>query len=226
MKRRRSILIAVVGVAIIGVAVREYFYRRHIERRYHAAVEARRKLERQVGEVLENHERLKGELQSEQQRARELAEAFASTRGQLEETVARLAEESQNGRELQRRLAAMQQQMDQLQGELAVAVQGRQGEQSAKRPVQVQLERIVVSDEASASGLNGRVVSVHQDWGFVVINLGWDAVRIGDTVSIFRGEQLLAKARVDRIQEDICAATVLPEWKVDEVQVNDTVRIL
>ena len=122
------------------------------------------------------------------------------------------------------RLSTTQQQMDQLQGELALALQSHSwAAQEASGAVQ--LERVVVSD-AGASNLNGRVVSVNKDWHFVVIDLGWDAVRIGDTVSIFRGEQLLAKARVDRVQEGICAATILPEWGTAEVHVNDLVKLL
>ena len=89
----------------------------------------------------------------------------------------------------------------------------------------VQLERVVVS-HADASELKGRIVSVHQDWNFVVIDLGWDAVKIGDTVSIFHNEQLLAKARIERVQEAVCAATILPEWNAASVQVNDVARVL
>ena len=89
----------------------------------------------------------------------------------------------------------------------------------------IELQRIVVSGETSPAFL-GRIVSVHHDWDFVIIDLGWDAVKVGDTVSIIRGNQLLARARVDRVQEGVCAATVLPEWETESVRVNDTVQIL
>lgn len=229
MNRRQQILIGVIGgvigVALVGVAARERIYRRLFERRYHEAVEEHRKLERHVNEVLATHERLKNDLTQEQQRSRELSDALAATRGRLEEITGRLTEENQNVRKLHMRLAAMQQQMDQLQGELAVTLQERQQAAATKGTAPIQLERVVVSDEASTK-LHGRVMSIHTDWGFVVISLGWDAVRIGDTVSIFRDQQLLAKARVERVQENICAATVLPEWNADAVRVNDLARVL
>jgi hypothetical protein len=60
----------------------------------------------------------------------------------------------------------------------------------------------------------------------VVISLGWDAVRIGDVVSIFRGNQLQAKAKIERVQEGVCAATVLPDWKTDALELNDVARVL
>ena len=209
---------------MVGIAIREHTIRRIVERRYHEAVEARHQLERRVNTVLSTHDQLTSSLTNEQRRSQELSEALASTRAQLEQAVGRLAEETKSAQELQLRVAAMHTQMDQLQGELALTLQERQ-RQALVGPPPVQLDRIVVSDPA-AKGLRGRVLSVHRDWNFVVIDLGWDDVKIGDTVSIFRNDQLLAKARVERVQEKVCAATILPEWAAGSIQVNDLARVL
>jgi len=91
----------------------------------------------------------------------------------------------------------------------------------------IELEKVVVTHPASpAPGLQGRVLSVNPEWHFVVIDLGWDVVNIGDVVSIYRNDQLLGKARVERVQEQVCAAALLPEWVESQVQVNDVVRVL
>lgn len=217
--------VAVVGVILVGVAVREYASRRQADRLYRREAQARRALELQVGEMLSSHQQLQENLAREQQRSEELSGTLTSTRTELERTMARLTEETQNAKSLQAKFAAMQERMDQLQGELAVTLEQRQAETSASAPEAVQLERVVVSREA-APDLRGRIVSVHHDWGFVVINLGWDAVRIGDTVSIFHEDQILAKARVDRVHEGTCAATVLPDYRTDEIHVDDVARIL
>ena len=83
----------------------------------------------------------------------------------------------------------------------------------------------MVSRDTSAA-LQGRVISVHPEWDFVVIDLGWDAVKIGDTVSIVRNDELLAKAKVERVQEGVCAAAVMPEWDAKTIQINDRVQLL
>lgn len=225
MSRGRQILIGALGVVLIAAVAGEHGYRRIIERRYRGSVERQRQLELQFGEVLSAHEELKQQVEHERRRSQELSEALASTRAQLEDAVGRLTQESQGVQELRMRLATMQQQMDQLQGELALTLQEAEGQVKPQESAPVQLERIVVST-AGTGGLQGRILSVHQEWNFVVIDLGWDAVHIGDTVSIFRNDQLLAKARIERVQEGISAATVLPDWKATEVQVNDVVRIL
>ncbi|MBI3331053.1 MAG: hypothetical protein HYZ96_02955 [Candidatus Omnitrophica bacterium] len=175
--------------------------------------------------MLATHEQVKDELQQEQQRSQGFSDTLAAARGQLDEMTSRLSDETANVQKLQARLASMQEQMDRVQGELALALQERQQTAAAKEPGPVQLERILVTGE-TPSGLHGRVLSVYRDWNFVVINLGWDVVRVGDTVSIVREGQLLAKARVERVQEGLCAATVLPEWNTGAININDAVQIL
>jgi len=224
VSRGRRILVAGVGLLLAVVATGEHLGRRLAERHYREALESRQQLEHRVGDVMRTHTQLTATLQREQQRSQALSEALASTRGQLEEAVGRLTEENKSVRLLQQRLASMQQQMDQLQGELAVTLEQRPRAASASASP-VQLERIVVSDSAGAT-VRGRVLSVNQDWNFVVVDLGWNHVRIGDVISIFRNEQLLAKARIERVQEQVSVATLLPEWSTAKVEINDLARVL
>ncbi len=221
----RQWLIAGVGLVLVGVAGGEDAARRAIERHYRQAVQDRQQIDRRFRTVLATHEQITSDLYKEQRRSQELSDALKIARAQLEQTVGQLAEESRNVRELHGRLASVQQQVDQLQGELSLTMDQRQtsGELQASKPIE--LERIVVSD-AKAPALQGRVLSVHPDWNFVVVDLGWNAVKVGETVSIFRNDRLLAKARVERVQERVCAATVLPEWQMSEIKINDLAKVL
>lgn len=227
MRRRQIVLIAVVGVALAGVTASEYRYRRVLERRYDDALTMQQRLQQRLGEVLTTHQDLQGDLAQERQRSRQLTETLAAVRGELTQTEGRLTDESRTVRELQLRLAAMQQQMEQLQGELAITLQGRQEDRQAASdaPKPIALDRVVVSD-ARSLGLNGRVLSVHEHWDFVVIDFGWDEVKIGDIATIVRNDELMAKVRIERVQEGLCAATVLPEWDTSAIHVNDLVRLL
>jgi len=223
VSRTRWIALAGVGVILIGMAAGEHVYRRTIQRRYVEAVRSRQQLQRKVDGVLQQHERTKAQLAQERERSKGLSDALESMQAKMDETLTRLSEETRTIRTLHARMAAMQGQMDQLQGELSLALQ--QDGSKGRGDGAVKLERVVVSTEGLGSP-DGRVVSVHPDWNFVVLNLGWDQVKIGETVSIFRNEQLMAKARVERIQEGVCAATVLPEWKIADVQQNDRAAAL
>ena len=119
----------------------------------------------------------------------------------------------------------MEQQLAQAQGELSLVLQEKKGA-AADGVGGIQLERVVISTESKQAGSRGRVVSIDDDWRFVVVNLGWNIVKIGDTISIFRQDELQAKARVERVQEGVAAASLLPKWDNADVQVNDVVRFL
>lgn len=226
MNMRYRVFVVLGAVVLGGLATQEHVLRRMVERRYHESLEGRRQLELRVGEVLTTHAQVKQELQQERDRSSSLSEELVAVRHHLEETAGRLAEGTRNARELQLRLAAMQEQMTQLQGELALTLQDRQNGATASAGTSpVQLERVVVSSGESI-GLAGRVVSVHKDWNFVIVDIGWDAVHVGDTLSIVREGRVIAKARVDRVQQEICAATLLPGWETSEVHVNDLVKFL
>ncbi|OGX28490.1 MAG: hypothetical protein A3B78_00095 [Omnitrophica WOR_2 bacterium RIFCSPHIGHO2_02_FULL_67_20] len=220
----RRILVGVVVAILMAVAGSEHHARRLLKAKWLQAVEARQQLDRRFAEISAAHEQLTGDLATERSRSQALEEALASAKRELEQTTGRLAEESRTSRGLQLRLAEMQQQLDQLQGELAVTLT-QQGGGAGVTPGAVQIDRVIVSDAGGANPA-GRVISIHRDWDFVVISLGWDAVHIGDVVSIFRDDQLQAKAKIERVQEGVCAATVLPDWKTDAIQLNDLVRVL
>lgn len=224
MNRQWRILVAILGVIGLGTAVSEHAARRTIERRYREAVVGRQQLERVVKQMTATHQQLQDKVAQERQRAQELAEELVATRAQTEEAVGRLTQEARAVRELQMRLAAVQEQLQQLQGELAVALQDSGGT-SAQGRTPVQLERVIVN-HPGASELHGRIISVHRDWNFIIVDLGWDTVQIGDTVSVVRNGQVLAKAKVERVQEGLCAATLLPGWPADVVRINDFVRPL
>ena len=225
MTTARRVLLAVLGMVVTITAVGEHLGRRLIERRYRQVLETHQQLERQVGGVLSTHKQLTNDLTAERQRTQTLTNAVAEKNAELDKTIGRLAEEAQTVRGLQQQIKVQEQQMAQLQGELADALHLAQVAPAAGTSAAVELERIMVSNEASPA-LQGRVISVHPEWNFVVIDLGWDAVKIGDTVSIMRNDELLAKAKVERVQEGISAAAIMPEWDTEKVQVNDRVKLL
>ena len=221
--------IAVVGLALVGVSVGEWVAHRRVERDYRKAIDTRQRLELELGEIRADRDRLSGVLTEEQQRVQQLASTLSTKEAEWQAVVERLAQEERIILELQGRLLAMQHQFDRLQGELAMALDSRTGKAAASGAAVMQLEKVVVSRAGafdSAAAFAGRVISFNPQWRFVVMDLGWDAVNIGDVVSIHRDEQVLGKARVERVQEAVSAASLLPESVQAEIQVNDLVRVL
>jgi len=214
------------GVAMLTVVGTWVAYSQ-LARRYEGVLVVQRRLEQEAQELRASRDQLSEELQTERQHTAQLTEALSAREAALQATVDRLAKEEQSVRELQERLTTMQRQFDLLQGELAMTLQERPAGSTATDDQMVQLEKVVVTHPTSSGvGLQGRILSVHPEWKFIVLDLGWDVVKIGDIVSIYRDNQLLAKARVERIQEEVSAATLLPDWVNVDVHINDVVRPL
>jgi len=133
---------------------------------------------------------------------------------------------------LQGRLAQMEGQVSQLQAELVLSARARE-ELAQRIPAQAgggltELEKISVL-VGPIGGLNtseGKIIQVNPDWQFVVVDLGWHTVNIGDVLGIYRGDQLIAKVKVERVQEQVAAASILPEYRTAEIAVNDRVAVL
>ena len=226
---RRTALILVSGGLLVAWGG-EWMARRHMERRYRAAIEAQQQLELQLGELQAERGRLSEALTTEQQHSAQLNAAIMEKDAVVKETLARLNQEERTVKDLHEKLAGVQRQFDLMQGELAATLQQQSAVPGPSASGgMVQLERVIVAQDShadAASDVQGRILSVHPEWRFVVISLGWDLVKIGDVVSIYRNDQLLGKARVERVQEQVSAATLLPEWSDAHVQANDVVRTL
>ena len=227
LARGTRIVSLVIGVGLAGGWAAEWAAHQTVKRRYEAALQTQRTLELELGEVRAEQERVQETLAMEQHRSGQLTDALSEKNQVLQQTIERLAHEERMTQELQDRLFAMERQFDQVEGELAVALQNRTSGEAETGAGMVQLEKVVVTQPATAEAtVSGHVVSVHPEWKFVVIDLGWDTVRIGEVVSIYRNDELLGKARVERVQEKVSAATLLPDWTHTEVRVNDIVRVL
>ncbi len=217
--------IIVVGLGIVAGLAIEGSARFRIEARYQRALRAQRQLEDEFARLKNERDRLFEVVKLEQKRAEQFSDELAAKDKQMQGVLDRLAEEDLVVNDLQAQLKVVQRHADRMEEELVLALGNADTSGSPKQAIR--LERVIVTPPgASASTRGGRVVSVHPDWKFIVVSLGWDSVNIGDVVSIYRNEQLLGKARIERVQQEAAAATLLPEWRQAEVRVDDIVRAL
>lgn len=85
----------------------------------------------------------------------------------------------------------------------------------------VNLDKIVVDPD---KGTRGRILSVDKEAEFIVCNLGLkQGIKTGDILGIYRGEEYLGDVRVSRVQEDLCAADIIPPFSSRMVRKNDAV---
>lgn len=106
------------------------------------------------------------------------------------------------------------------------------GEAQARMDVEAQLRAMNGLVEKSANAqpqngslLDGSVISVKQEWSFVVGNLGArEGVKIGMPLRVKRGDDVVARLRVVDVRERICGAVIQESGK-EKITVGDRLEV-
>lgn len=89
------------------------------------------------------------------------------------------------------------------------------------------IELIVGKDEYVVplpANTKGNVVAVDPKWNFVVLDLGQKNEMLeGGVLMVHRNSQLVGKVRIREVYPDRCVATVMPGWKLGEIEEGDQV---
>ena len=94
--------------------------------------------------------------------------------------------------------------------------------QLTEAPDTIELEKVVVK---AAPVLVGKILVVNKSEAFIVVNLGRaDNLRLEEVLSIYRNGEFIGRVQVERVQERVSAAAILPEWQGAEFKENDDVR--
>jgi len=87
----------------------------------------------------------------------------------------------------------------------------------------IELEKIVVERTAESVG---KVLEINKEHSFVVVDLGRrNYLKIGDVLSIYRDDEIIGKARVEKVGEELCAAAILSNSKSVEFKEDDMVKL-
>ena len=217
---------AIVGFVMLALCAVGFGFARQLEHRKRLATEQK------LSQTIQAKQLVEAKLSAEERRSQKLAETLEVKTKEVDQVVRRLEAEANAVELLQGRLAQMESQVSQLQAELLLSARGRdelaQRLQAQAGGGQTELEKIKVA-VGPLDGFGtaaGKILQINPEWQFVVINLGWQALNIGDVLGIYRGDQLVAKVKVERIQEQVAAASILPEYRTAEIAVNDRVAVL
>jgi len=70
----------------------------------------------------------------------------------------------------------------------------------------------------------GNVLAVDPKWNFVVLDLGKNKEMLeGGVLMVHRNSQLVGKVRIREVLSDRCVATVMPGWRLGEIEEGDQV---
>jgi hypothetical protein len=108
-----------------------------------------------------------------------------------------------------------------------LAVRAKEAEQIVVTPLSsAPVVAQAPSEAAKQSGLEGKVLVVNREYGFIVVNLGSrDGVRKGSRFTVIRAGKTVASAEADKIYDGMTAANLLGEEKKSDAAEGDVVRL-
>lgn len=209
---------------------------------------AKHEVEKERDELMKAKEALESQLTDTQSQAQRLSDEVAQEKRAREALTTELAQTRRESIDAKSRLEAERKEKLTLTEELARAKQGyqsvnselttlRQAKEALERRVKEMLasqateaQTIVVKPSsptapaasAPKSSAEGKVLVVNREFNFVVVNLGSkDGLKNGTPLTILRGNSSIAKAQVERLYDNMVAATLLSEQDKQKVQEGD-----
>lgn len=88
--------------------------------------------------------------------------------------------------------------------------------------------RNALSDASSISSSGaGEIIVVNREYEFVVMNLGKNhGLSIGQEFQILRGNEILGRVKVEKVYDELSAATILPDSLQGKIREGDGVKAL
>ncbi len=170
-------------------------------------------------------EKITADLQDADKRYQEAAGLLKAQQDKTQALTKRVAELEDAGKKADAKIAAMKADLmpyndrtpdQQIAGEIVPPG----GKTAGTGKNKVELDKIVVNP----NGTRGKILSVDKDAEFVVCSLGLkQGIKAEDVLSVYRGEEYLGDVKVSRVQQDMCAADIVPPFSSRKVRKNDIV---
>ena len=178
-------------------------------------IEAKKVVEFNLTKTFRAKEAVEKKFDAERKRTTALEKEVEDKANQIRLALDKLEKEVIARREVETRLLITVREKKALEAEL---------KEFTKATEAIELEKIVVKPTSS---LVGEVLMVNKEHSFIVVDLGRASnLGLGDLLSIYRNDEFIGKAEVERVNEKTCAAAILPEWQDREFKESDEVRKL
>lgn len=133
----------------------------------------------------------------------------------------KLTAQSAAALQLQQVVSRQNEQISQLQTKLLISQQKLAANDNSSPALAPAISLSKVTVPLGPQSKTARILQVNPEWNFVVVNAGWEQLGIGDVLDVYRDKDLVARVEVERVQQELAAARVLPAYQTAAIQVND-----
>lgn len=209
----RSIGVVLLITSASFFMLKERNLRIYTQRQLARTVEAGRLVENQLIKTAKAKRLVEGELAVEIERTLALEKEIKEKERQMKLALDRLEKEINARRQAETQLVMAVKEKRILKERLSKLVRSSGA---------INLDKIVVKP---VPAVTGKVLVVNKEYAFVVVNLGKGSnVNIGDILSVYRDDDFIGRVEIEKVEEKISAATILPDWETVEFEEDDEVR--
>ncbi|MBI3321216.1 MAG: hypothetical protein HYZ91_02985 [Candidatus Omnitrophica bacterium] len=185
----------------------------------------------ELAKSTEAKETLARSIEDREREISRLTKEMEQTQRESKQSADRLAELQKLNETAKQQLADLRKAKEQLEAKVM---------ELSGQPL-VELDKVTVSDQkaSGAEGMvmpasatvatpsNGQIVVVNREYDFIVMNLGKNqGLSVGQEFQIVRGDEVLGKVKVEKVYDELSAATILPESQKNNIREGDTVKAL
>ena len=214
-----------------------------LENQVNDATSRAKQLEEQFINEKRNREAMTAELTKARGESNELKGRLESERKEKLTLTEELAKAKQSYQALGNELTTLRQAKEALEKRVKemLSVQANEAERIVVTPPPAFVPEGRLSSKGSPSAdkagggvtlplsksLEGKILVVNREFNFVVVNLGSkNGVKEGTRLALLRGDKTMGTAQVEKIYENMAAATVVTEEKKGQIKEGDLVRVV
>ena len=208
------VILLIASVTFYVLKEKERSLRIYTQKQLTQTTEEKRIVEGKLVETVKAKDAVETELTSEKEKSLTLKKELEDKEQQIKVTLDRLE------REITARKKAEAQLMITLKEKENLEVKVK----NLKEAPTIELEKIVIKP---GSVITGKITMVNKEYAFVVVNLGTQHnLKAGDILSVYRNDEFIGKVQIERAEEKMSAAAVLPDWQNVEFKESDIVKTI
>lgn len=172
-------------------------------------------------------ESLEGQLKEKEKLVQEALSKLEEKEKLVNEALAKVDSEKERSAKLEKDLKRVDSKVSLLSKE-NMALREMTNRKHAEAVPAIELEKIVVTSNPQAkntAATEGKVLAINKEFNFIVISLGASDVKKEDKVLIIRDGKLIAQALVEKAENKLSAASLMPNYKTVEIKEGDIVRL-
>ena len=206
------VVLLITSIVFYFIKEKEKKLRIYTQSQLTQTIKEKKQVENKLADTVKAKEVVETEFTAEKERSSMLQEELEDKNQQIKLALDRIEQEISARRKVEAQLMITLKEKEDLAQKVS---------QSSDT---VELEKIVINP---GSVINGKIIMVSKEYAFVVVNLGHQqSLKAGDILYVYRNDEVIGKIQIQRTEENMSAAVILPDWQNVEFKENDVVKTM